>query len=166
VSTAYSAADWTDFGAASATAAAALVGFLFIAMSINLRQILDAPNLPGRAGLTLILLGTPLVSSLLLIVPGQGRVALGVELLITGLAIGAGQVVLDLRNKLSEFETRVTWLIGRIGPAVASTVCLAVAGGTLLAQAGGGLYWMVPAVLVAFICGLLNVWVLLVEILR
>ena len=29
----------------------------------------------------------------------------------------------------------------------------------------GGLYWLVPSVLVAFICGLLNVWVLLVEIL-
>lgn len=49
---AYSAAGWTDFSVATATAAAALTGFLFIAVSINLRQILDAPNLPGRAGLT------------------------------------------------------------------------------------------------------------------
>lgn len=166
MSAAYSAADWTDFGAASATAAAALVGFLFIAVSINLRQILDAPNLPGRAGLTLILLVTPLVSSLLLIVPGQGRVALGLELLVGGLAIGAGQVALDLRNQLSEHETRMTWLVGRIGPAVVNAGCLAIAGGTLLAQVGGGLYWIVPSVVVAFVCGLLNVWVLLVEILR
>ena len=166
MSAAYTAGDWTDFGVAVASAAAALVGFLFIALSINLRQILAAPNLPGRAGLTLILLGTPLVSSLLLLVPGQGRVALGLELLITGLAIGGGQLGLDLRNQLSEQETRVTWLVGRIGPAAVNTGCLAIAGGTLLGQVGGGLYWLVPSVLVAIICGLLNVWVLMVEILR
>ncbi len=134
-------------------------------MSINLRQILDAPSLPGRAGLTVVLLATPLLSSLLLLAP-QGNLALGLELLIMGLVIGAAQVVLDLRNQLTEHETRVTWLVGRIGPAAVNAGCLAVAGGTLLAQAGGGLYWLIPSVLVAFMCGLLNVWVLMVEILR
>jgi hypothetical protein len=44
---------------------------LFIAVSINLREILDAPRLPGRVAEALILLGTPLVSNLLLIVPGE-----------------------------------------------------------------------------------------------
>jgi len=37
---------------------------------------------------------------------------------------------------------------------------------TLLTQAGGGLYWLVPSVLAALIFGLVNVRVLLVEILR
>jgi len=41
-----------------------------------------------------------------------------------------------------------------------------VAGATLLAQAGGGLYWLIPGVLAAIIFGLVNAWVLLVEILR
>jgi hypothetical protein len=49
---------------------------------------------------------------------------------------------------------------------VLSCGCLVVAGGTLLAQAGGGLYWLVPSVLAALIFGLGNTWVLLVEILR
>jgi len=44
--------------------------------------------------------------------------------------------------------------------------CLALAGATLIAAAGGGLYWLVPSVLAALIFGLINVWVLLVEILR
>ena len=43
---------------------------------------------------------------------------------------------------------------------------MVVAGATLLAQAGGGLYWLVPGVLAAIVAGLVNVWVLLVEILR
>ncbi len=57
-------------------------------------------------------------------------------------------------------------MIGRVVPAVVSSGCLAAAGVTLLAQAGGGLYWLVPSVLTALIFGLINVWVLLVEILR
>jgi hypothetical protein len=163
---AYSAAGWGVFGGASAAAAAALVGFLFIAVSINLRQILDSPNLPGRAALTLILLATPLIAALLLLIPGQARVALGVELLLAGLGIGTVQVVIDTRTVLSEHETKVTWLVGRIGPAVISNACLAIAGGTLIGQVAGGLYWLVASVLSAFIFGLLDIWVLLVEILR
>jgi hypothetical protein len=163
---AYSAAGWSVFGGAAATAAAALVGFLFIAVSINLRQILDSPNLPGRAALTLLLLATPLISSLLLLIPGQSRIALGIELLVAGLGIGAVQIIIDTRTVLSEHETRRTWLVGRIGPAVITNACLAIAGGTLLGQVAGGLYWMVASVLGAFIFGLLDIWVLLVEILR
>lgn len=41
-----------------------------------------------------------------------------------------------------------------------------LAGATLLAQAGGGLYWLVPSVISAIVFGLVNAWVLLVEILR
>jgi hypothetical protein len=165
---AYSAAHWSAFGTTVATACAALAGFLFIAVSINLREILaeENSNLPGRAALTLILFGTPLVSSLLLIVPGQTRLALGLELLLAGLLIGTVQIVLDLRAGSSEEDTLLRRMLGRIGPAATSSACLLIAGATLLAQAGGGLYWLVPSALVAIVFGLLNVWVLLVEILR
>jgi modulator of FtsH protease len=36
----------------------------------------------------------------------------------------------------------------------------------LLVGAGGGLYWFVPAVVLGFAGAVLNVWVLLIEILR
>lgn len=166
MSVAYSAASWSDFGAAVATAAAALAGLLFIAVSINLRQILDYPNLPGRAAQTLILLATPLVMAIMLLVPGQPRLALALELLATGLIVGTAQFVIDARAGRSDQETTTTWIISRVTPAVVNCGCLVVAGATLLAQAGGGLYWLVPSVLAAVIFGLANVWVLLVEILR
>jgi hypothetical protein len=47
-----------------------------VAESINLRQILEFPNLPGRAGQTLIMFVMPLVVALLVLVPGQGRTVL------------------------------------------------------------------------------------------
>src|ERR1700729_2463722 len=61
VTTAYAAAGWTNFGLAAAGTAATLAGLLFVAVSINLKQILEFPNLPARAGQTLILFATPLI---------------------------------------------------------------------------------------------------------
>lgn len=164
--TAYTASAWTDLGATAAATAATLAGLLFVAVSINLRSILKYPHLPARAGQTLILLGTPLVTGVLLVVPGQSRVALGWELLATGVVIEGFQLRIDLRTQRSPQETRLTWAAGRVLPPILSCGCLAIAGITLLAQAGGGLYWVVPSVLAAIVFGLVNVWVLLVEILR
>ena len=163
---AYAAEHWTDFGVATAGAAAALAGLLVVAVSINIDRILQFPGLPHRAATTLILFALPLVTALLLIVPGQPRPALAWELLVIGLVVGTFLLVTDARVPLSEQETRMTWLFSRIIPDVATCGCLAVAGATLLAESGGGLYWLVPAVLAAVIFGLINAWVLLVEILR
>jgi hypothetical protein len=166
MTTAYTPADWANFALAVTAAAATLAGLLFVAVSINLRRILAFPSLPARAAQTLILFATPLILGLFLVVPGQSRAAVACELLITGVAIGAGQLVIDARSPRADQETALTWVVGRVFPAIASCGCLAIGGATLLAQAGGGLYWLVPSVLVALIFGLVNAWVLLVEILR
>jgi hypothetical protein len=164
--TAYAADRWTDFGVGVAGAAAALAGLVFVAVSINLSEILKYRNLPGRAALTLLLLVKPLVVGILLLVPGQPDAALGGELLFAGVVIGGSQLVINQRSGRSEKETRWTWLVSRLTPPIVSCGCLVLAGATLLAQAGGGLYWLVPSVLAAITFGLVNAWVLLVEILR
>jgi hypothetical protein len=64
-------AAWSDFAVAVAGAAAALSGLLFVAVSINLSRILAFSNLPARAAQTLIMLVTPLVVSLLVLIPAQ-----------------------------------------------------------------------------------------------
>lgn len=163
---AYVAGGWTDFGATIAATAATMVGLLFVAVSINLQRILKFPHLPSRAAQTLILFVTPLLVGILLLAPGQSRAALAVELLVTGVLVGACQLVIHARTPRSEAETRLTRLVGRVLPPIVSCGSLAIAGCTLLAQAGGGLYWLLPSVLAAIIFGLLNAWVLLVEILR
>ena len=57
-------AEWHDLFVAIAGAAAALTGLLLVAVSINLKRILDFPSLPTRAAETLsivlgLLLATP-----------------------------------------------------------------------------------------------------------
>jgi hypothetical protein len=41
-----------------------------------------------------------------------------------------------------------------------------LSGSTLIAERGGGLYWVAPAVVVALVTALAGAWVMLVEILR
>jgi len=166
VTTGYLASAWSGFGEAVATAAAALAGLLFIAVSINLKQILEFASLPTRAAQTLIMFVTPLIVALLVITPGQARIALATELMATGLVIGGVQLYLDLTAEKGDEVTLWRRMIGAVFPAVFSSGCLVLAGATFAAEAGGGLYWLVPSVLAAIIFGLINVWVLLVEILR
>ncbi len=48
----------------------------------------------------------------------------------------------------------------------AAAIPFVVGAATLLADAGGGLYWVVPGVVFAFTAALADAWVLLVEIQR
>jgi hypothetical protein len=75
-------------------------------------------------------------------------------------------LVTNARTPLTEQESRTTWVLSRLLPAVLSCGFLALTGITLIAESGGGLYWLVPAVLAAIVFGLINAWVLLIEILR
>jgi modulator of FtsH protease len=81
VGTAYTAADWTDLFVASAGASAALTGLLFVAVSVNIHDILKYEGLPARALQTLLLLLSAVVVSLVGLIPGQSTTALGAELL-------------------------------------------------------------------------------------
>ena len=162
----YLTAEWTDFSVAVVGASAALTGLLFVAVSINIEQILAVDTLAGRALSTMIFFVVPLVVGTLVLVPGQSPTALGVELIGTGVVAGGGLLRINRPVNRGELEPRSGWLLIRFVPSVTITVFLLLAGATLIAQAGGGLYWVAPAIVEAFVGGLVTVWVLLVEIRR
>jgi modulator of FtsH protease len=56
---------------------------------------------------------------------------------------------------------RRRWLL-RVLPINGGTVALTATGITLLVGAGGGLYWLVPTVVIYFVWAVMNAWVLLV----
>ena len=85
MSAAYSPTDWHDLYVATASATAALTGLLFVAVSLNIERILKFEGLPERAMQTLVMLLTPLIVSILGLIPGQTKTALGLELLALGL---------------------------------------------------------------------------------
>lgn len=164
VSAAYDASVWSDFAVAEVGAAAALAGLLVVAASININKLLELPGMVARLAATLVLFVGVLAVGTVLLVPGLHRVVLGAVVA----AIGAMQTALVLRfHGLHGVESqhRRTALQSLLVSTVA-TLAVAVAGTSLAADVGGGLYWLVPATVTAFAIGLLNAWVVLVEILR
>lgn len=115
---------------------------------------------------SLFLFALPLLVGLFLLIPDQAIAALGLELLVTGL-VSAG-VFLDLNrpSHRAPEESKAARLFARYLPSLAVAALTTTSGATLLAGAGGGLYWIAPAVTLAFVTGLTGAWVLLVEILR
>ncbi|HEX3909625.1 MAG TPA: hypothetical protein VHW67_02840 [Solirubrobacteraceae bacterium] len=164
MTTAYSAADWTDLFVASAGASAALTGLLFVAVSLNIKDILENKILPGRALQTLLLLLSAVVVSLVGLVPGQSATALGIELLAFALLFGIWAFVLAVRSMEGTRQyVHPLFHFGLIAPGTVPPVIGAV---SLIAQGGGGLYWTAAGIVGALLGAAVNAWVLLVEILR
>ena len=162
---AYATAGWENFFVAQVGASAALTGLLFVAVSLNLKQILESPQLPGRAAEALVILLGVLAASTIGLVPGQSRTALGGELLATGVLVWIIPLVLQI-PVMGQYWHRPMWIWPRLLATQLATVPLVVAAASLLAGRGGGLYWLVPAVILSIAAAVFDAWILLVEILR
>src|SRR5919206_1114003 len=95
---AYAPGPWSDLYVAMAGAAAALLGLLFVAVSINLEQVLRIAWLPLRAGETLGVLVVLLTTAVFVLVPGQSPTVLGLELAGTGLVLLGCDAALRVRR--------------------------------------------------------------------
>jgi hypothetical protein len=167
VSTAYAPEEWKDLFVAMAGASAALAGLLFVAVSINVDRIIHFKGLPERGVETLALLLSALVVSIAGLMPGQGHVAFGVELLGIALVLLAVLLAMPVTHELPEGADRPPawllsrWLIRLTGPGL-----LLIGALTELLAVGGGLYWIAAAFVFLTLGAVGNAWVLLVEILR
>jgi modulator of FtsH protease len=167
---AYAPAAWSDFSLAQLGASAALLGLVFVGFSINLREFVGEGQLVNRALEAVVSLGAVLVASTAVLVPGQSRDALAVEMLLV--AAGTAVVLARLQQGAAAAvrapgspSPRSTVVFRRL-VGFGATALLALAGATLLAGAGGGLYWWPAAVVIAYFGALTDAWVLIVEILR
>jgi hypothetical protein len=163
---AYDSHAWAEFGVAAAGAAAVLAGLVFVAVSINLDKVLAVRGLPGRAGESIVMFVGALIASLWLLVPGQSLTALGLELIATGAVLTAALMRIVAPGLRHQAHHPRSWRVTRVVAALAASVPLAIAGVSLLAESGGGLYWLFAAVGISFIAAIGNAWVLLVEVVR
>jgi modulator of FtsH protease len=161
---AYDVSEWHDLFVAMAGATAALAGLLFVAISINLGEILKSRALPARAASALATLIIALVASTFALVPGQSRTVLGTELLVVcGLA---GVLMLVLRATVDRSDQTALQYLGEFAMNGLAVLPFAIAGASLIVDRGGGLYWTVPGLVCVFFAAAINAWVLLVEIMR
>jgi hypothetical protein len=163
--TAYQPELWHDMFVAMAGAAAALTGLIFVAVSINLERVLKYPALPPRAVETLSVLIGLLVLSVFVLIPGQSLAALGVEMLVLGLAMGAALLVKRIRIPRAPGQP-LAWTLTPVAVILVGSLPMAAAGISVLVRGGGGLYWLVPELILGFAGSVFNGWILLVEIHR
>ncbi len=71
MSAAYDIEPWSELMVAVVGAMAALAGLFFVALSINVDQIVRLRRLPGRAAATVVMLVILLLAGVIGLIPGQ-----------------------------------------------------------------------------------------------
>jgi len=156
----YKVSSWVNFGLVLGPVAGALVGLLFVAVSIRADALAASRGSLTRAAQTLTLFVTSIVVGLVLVAP-QPDTALGLELLGWAILSAALMVILD-RQAGHQSTQRAARYVQRFAPNTVTSGLLAIAGATFLAKHGGGLYWLLPAVALSLVSGLISAWLFLI----
>ena len=162
---AYATAQWQNFFVAEVGAAAALTGLLFVAVSINLKQILSFPKLPAarRNPVPAAARRRRLQSPLARAKPPKPSASRSIA--CAGL-MSLAVLLVQLRHGPDDPADPAWWFVSRIANVQLPALLFLAGGTTLTIRYGYGLYFMLAGTLTAFLGAVYNAWVLLVEIIR
>ena len=164
VAPAYDPGSWSTFFTLTGTAAATLTGLFFVAFSLRLRELQLSLVLRTRARYLLIWLIAIAVGSGFVVMPGQSRAVLGVEILVVSVSCAAYTVWSVLQM--------VRWELPAVSPDLAvrwlgmgATWLLSIGAGiSLIVGQGGGLYLLAFCQLLGIALEVAAAWTLVVEV--
>jgi hypothetical protein len=156
--------DWGIFAQVAGGASGALIGLLFVAVSLNRDRIKQYPELHAGALQTLIMFMFPLLLAILLVTPWQPLSALGIELIALGALHGSALMTAagPKRKAGKRGESRAARLLDYTSPNIVTTLLVLIAGSILASGHINGAYWLIPAVALALLGGVANAWIFLI----
>ncbi|MGB3328669.1 MAG: hypothetical protein WBA46_06925 [Thermomicrobiales bacterium] len=157
---------WHDFLIAMAGASGVLVGLLFVAISLNIDQLLTERHLLSRAAACLELLTTVLAFSCALLIPDVNDTVRSWMILVGGLLAWAIVGIPGFREIGQGGAAQRSRGIVALVLFQLATVPLVVAGFASFRMGTDALYILAPTFIVALIVVVLDSWVLLVEVRR
>jgi hypothetical protein len=153
--------EWDTFAVVLGGSAGALVGLLFVALSIHAKHISESPDLRGRAAQTMVVFAALLLAALVMAIPNQPDWALGVEFVAVAVVIAVFLILLDRLAKTHDSHDRVATMLDKVNPSVMTAGGLAVTGILLLCGVHWAHFVLVPTACAAVIGGLASAFLLL-----
>jgi hypothetical protein len=160
-------ADWRDFFGAAASAAAALAGLIFVALSVNIARILEFEHLPARAAGAIGALILILTTGLAALAPQPPTLLGGEVLALTAMAWWL-QIASARSSGLAtrKYQRPAHEHIIEIATGQLQMAPFAIGAVMLVLGDGWGMAWLAGGCVAVFVLSVVNAWVLLVEILR
>lgn len=156
---------WHDFYLTAGGASAALLGLLFVGVSIHLDEVVRHPDVRLAARGAFQALIAVLISALIALIPQVTPGSFGVALL----ALGVAGLLADLRSAGRMIGARPLLGMGRalqrLGFRMAGMAVLVVAGGLFLAASSdAAAVWLMSGVFVLFGSSARAAWYLVIEV--
>lgn len=156
--------EWDTFAVVVGGSAGALVGLLFVAISIHANRIAGSPDLRGRSAQTLVIFAALLLIALLMTIPLQSQRALGVELLVLAALVSLALTLLDRLARQTDSPRTVASTVRVVNPSTLTALGVAVAGALMVFDVRWADFALVPIICAAIVGGLASAWLLMTKL--
>jgi hypothetical protein len=156
--------EWDTFAVVVGGSAGALVGLLFVAISIHAARMAASADLRGRAAQTLVIFAALLLIALLLAIPEQSRRVLGAEFLLLAALVATALIWLDRLARQTDSPRPVARTLQNVNPSTLTAVGIALAGGLMVFDVDWADFALVPVICAAMVGGLASAWLLLTKL--
>jgi modulator of FtsH protease len=158
---------WENFFIGELGASAALIGLVFVGISINLKKIMASSYLPNIALEALSAFVSTLFIAFLMLIPQQSFLTDGIEVLCVGLLTWIMMIYLHIDTFRKAPSTyRYALIVHQFMTYHLAALSFIGASVSFLIWGAPGFYWLVAATLLSYLAAFVDTWLLAVEINR
>ncbi|MDN3353494.1 hypothetical protein [Actinomadura sp. DC4] len=156
--------EWGDFAVITGGAAAALLGLLFVAISIKVDVIGRSITLRARATQTMVLFLMAFLAAAVLGIPAQPLWVFGLLMTVLGLLAAFVLVAMERKAERANDGRSLGTILSAVTPSALTCFLVLATGVSALAGWRGGIYFLAAAIILAVTGGVINAWLFLVRL--